>query len=45
MQFQRMPNIPLAAGKALTPDEMIKDVKKGIYIVGEGSFLYRSTTL
>jgi TldD protein len=39
VQFQRMPNVSLAAGKArLTPDEMIKDVKKGIYIVGAGSF-------
>jgi TldD protein len=39
VQFQRMPNVSLAAGtKPLTPDEMIKDVKKGIYIVGDGSF-------
>ncbi|MGZ8289528.1 MAG: TldD/PmbA family protein [Telluria sp.] len=39
VQFQRMPNISLEAGKKkLTPDEMIKDVKKGIYIVGDGSF-------
>lgn len=39
VQFQRMPNISLAAGKKpLTPDELVKDVKKGIYIVGEGSF-------
>jgi len=39
VQFQRMPNVSLAAGKKqLTPDEMIKDVKKGIYIVGRGSF-------
>lgn len=39
VQFQRMPNVNLAAGKkALSPDEMIKDVKKGIYIVGAGSF-------
>ncbi|MDI4632257.1 TldD/PmbA family protein [Pelomonas sp. V22] len=39
VQFQRMPNISLAAGKTpLTPDQMIKDVKKGIYIVGAGSF-------
>ena len=35
VQFQRMPNVSLEAGKKkLTPDEMIKDVKKGIYIVG-----------
>jgi TldD protein len=39
VQFQRMPNISLAAGtKKLTPDEMVADVKKGIYIVGAGSF-------
>ena len=39
VQFQRMPNISLSAGtKKLTPDQMIKDVKKGIYIVGAGSF-------
>ena len=39
VQFQRMPNVNLAAGKkALSPDDMIKDVKKGIYIVGAGSF-------
>jgi TldD protein len=39
VQFQRMPNVSLAAGKAqITPDEMVKDVKKGIYIVGDGSF-------
>ena len=39
VQFQRMPNVSLAAGKApLSPDEMIKDVKKGIYILGRGSY-------
>jgi TldD protein len=39
VQFQRMPNVSLMAGKKpLTPEEMIKDVKKGIYIVGDGSF-------
>ena len=39
VQFQRMPNVSLAAGTApLTPDEMIKDVKKGIYILGRGSY-------
>ncbi len=39
VQFQRMPNVSLQAGKKkLTPDEMVKDVKKGIYIVGDGSF-------
>ena len=39
VQFQRMPNVSLAAGKKpLTPDEMVKDVKKGIYILGRGSY-------
>ncbi|MDH4014002.1 MAG: metallopeptidase TldD-related protein, partial [Chromatiales bacterium] len=39
VQFQRMPNVSLAPGsKPLTPDEMIKDVEKGIYIVGAGSY-------
>ncbi|SHH69566.1 TldD/PmbA family protein [Massilia sp. CF038] len=39
VQFQRMPNVSLAPGKAsLTPDQMIKDVKKGIYILGRGSY-------
>ena len=39
VQFQRMANVSLAPGKeALSVDEMIKDVKKGIYIVGDGSF-------
>ena len=39
VQFQRMPNVSLQAGKErLTPDEMIKDVKKGIYILGRGSY-------
>nr|WP_315484463.1 TldD/PmbA family protein [uncultured Undibacterium sp.] len=39
VQFQRMPNVSLAPGKAqLTPDEMVKDVKKGIYILGRGSY-------
>ncbi|MEV4779587.1 TldD/PmbA family protein [Burkholderia sp. LMU1-1-1.1] len=39
VQFQRMPNVSLQAGKKpLTPDDMIKDVKKGIYILGRGSF-------
>ena len=39
IQFQRMPNISLAPGKAqLTPDEMVKDVKNGIYIIGRGSY-------
>jgi TldD protein len=39
VQFQRMPNVSLAAGKSrLTPDEMVKDVKRGIYILGRGSY-------
>jgi TldD protein len=39
VQFQRMPNVSLAPGKEpLSVKEMIKDVKKGIYIVGDGSF-------
>ncbi len=39
VQFQRMPNVSLMPGKTpLSVDDMIKDVKKGIYIVGDGSF-------
>ena len=39
VQFQRMPNVSLEPGKKrLTPDQLIADVKKGIYIVGAGSF-------
>ncbi|WP_296942880.1 TldD/PmbA family protein [uncultured Massilia sp.] len=39
VQFQRMPNVSLQAGtRKMTPDEMVKGVKKGIYIVGDGSF-------
>jgi TldD protein len=39
VQFQRMPNVSLAAGKTpLSVEQMIKDVKKGIYIIGDGSF-------
>jgi TldD protein len=39
VQFQRMPNVSLQSGKTpLTAKELIKDVKKGIYIVGDGSF-------
>jgi TldD protein len=39
VQFQRMPNVSLQAGKAkLTPDQMVKDVKRGIYILGRGSY-------
>ncbi|WP_377702929.1 TldD/PmbA family protein [Pseudoduganella sp. UC29_71] len=39
VQFQRMPNVSLQPGKKrLTPDELVRDVKKGIYIAGRGSF-------
>ena len=39
VQFQRMANVSLASGKTpLSVEEMIKDVKKGIYIIGDGSF-------
>jgi TldD protein len=39
VQFQRMPNVSLQAGSArLTPDQMVKDVKRGIYILGRGSY-------
>lgn len=39
VQFQRMPNVSLQPGKTpLTPAELIKNVEKGIYIIGDGSF-------
>lgn len=39
VQFQRMANISLRPGKVkLSPDDMIKNVEKGIYIIGDGSF-------
>lgn len=39
VQFQRMPNISLQPGKTpLAPSELIKNVEKGIYILGDGSF-------
>lgn len=39
VQFQRMPNVSLQPGKNnLSVDEMIKNVEKGIYIIGDGSF-------
>ncbi len=39
VQFQRMPNVSLQPGKAkLSVDELIKNVDKGIYIAGNGSF-------
>jgi TldD protein len=39
VQFQRMANVSLMPGKTkLSVDDMIKDVEKGIYINGNGSF-------
>lgn len=39
VQFQRMPNVSLAPGKeSYSIDQMIKDVEKGIYIAGRGSY-------
>ncbi|HEX9511829.1 MAG TPA: TldD/PmbA family protein [Puia sp.] len=39
VQFQRMPNVSLRPGKTpLSVDELIKNVQKGIYIIGNGSF-------
>jgi TldD protein len=39
VQFQRMPNVSLAAGDAkLTPEQLIGQVEKGIFIVGDGSY-------
>lgn len=39
VQFQRMPNVSLRPGKnKLSVDDMIKNVEKGIYIIGDGSF-------
>jgi len=39
VQFQRMANVSLAPGKEkLAPEEMIKNIENGIYIVGDGSF-------
>jgi len=39
VQFQRMPNVSLQPGKdKLSVDNMIKNVEKGIYILGNGSF-------
>ncbi len=39
VQFQRMPNVSLAAGKAaLSPAQMVGDVQDGIYIIGRGSY-------
>lgn len=39
VQFQRMPNVSLAPGKEpYSADQMIKDVEKGIFIAGRGSY-------
>lgn len=39
VQFQRMPNVSLKPGTTpLSVDDMIKNVEKGIYIIGDGSF-------
>ncbi|MCM5662975.1 TldD/PmbA family protein [Galbibacter mesophilus] len=39
VQFQRMPNVSLEPGKEkYSIEEMIKDVEKGIYIAGRGSY-------
>ncbi len=39
VQFQRMPNVSLAPGKEkCSVNDLIKDVEKGIYIAGRGSF-------
>ncbi|HNR72763.1 MAG TPA: TldD/PmbA family protein [Cyclobacteriaceae bacterium] len=39
VQFQRMPNVSLAPGKEpYSAAQMIKDVEKGIYIAGRGSY-------
>ena len=39
VQFQRMPNVSLEPGKEpYSINEMIKDVEKGIYIAGRGSY-------
>ncbi len=39
VQFQRMPNVSLAAGKTpLSVEQLISGVENGIYIIGDGSF-------
>ncbi len=39
VQFQRMPNVSLEAGtEKYSINDMIKDVEKGIYIAGRGSY-------
>jgi len=39
VQFQRMPNVSLEPGtEKYSIDDMIKDVEKGVYLVGRGSY-------
>jgi TldD protein len=39
VQFQRMPNVSLQPGKQkMSPEDIIKNTEKGIFIVGDGSF-------
>ncbi len=39
VQFQRMPNVSLRPGTTpKTPAELVSNIEKGIYIVGDGSF-------
>jgi len=39
VQFQRMPNVSLAPGKdPYSVEQMIKDVEKGVFIAGRGSY-------
>ena len=39
VQFQRMPNVSLEAGKTpMSVENLIKDVENGIYIIGDGSY-------
>ena len=39
VQFQRMPNVSLAAGsEQMTVQELIAGVDKGVYIIGDGSY-------
>ncbi len=39
VQFQRMPNVSLMPGsEKLSVADMIKDVERGIYIIGDGSY-------
>jgi TldD protein len=39
VQFQRMPNVSLKPGtEKMSPQDMIKDIEKGIYIIGRGSY-------